>query len=131
MKELCTKNSRSNIQHATDTEELLRKELKHLKIILNVNNKLTLKYRPDKNAKLAGEVKGSLLYVYDSDQETALATLRHEILDYAISKAIEPYRKIVNKLIEILNEEAYERKEILIETLVSAIQLLSSVSETK
>lgn len=66
--------------------------------------------------KLSGEVKGEFIYVYDESEETALKTLKHEFLDYAISQVIEPYKEVTNKLISLMNEEAYRRKERLIET---------------
>jgi hypothetical protein len=94
----------------------LREELESLNH-LNIGPKLKLKHLPNKNTKLHGEVKGDYLLVYDEDEKSALATLRHEFLDYAISKTIEPYEKIANKLIELLNEEAYLKKERLVEAL--------------
>ena len=99
----------------------LVEELERLKATLNMGHELELKDLPNKNAKICGEVKGECLYVYDEDEKCALTTLRHEFLDYAICKAIEPYKKVVNKLIELLNEEAYARKERLVEVLASAI----------
>ena len=41
--------------------------------------------------------------------------LRHEFLDYCISRAIEPYRVVTNKLIKLINEDAYRRKERIVE----------------
>jgi hypothetical protein len=73
------------------------------------------------NSSLPGEVKGETIYVYDGDLNKALETLRHEFLDYAISQVIEPYKKIANQLIMLLNEEAYKRKEELIGKLVKII----------
>jgi hypothetical protein len=116
------------LQCATNTDKLLREELQRLKTVLNTGHELTSKYRPSTNAKLCGEVKGKCLYIYDEDQNSALATLRHEFLDYSISEAIEPYKKVANKLIELLNEEAYARKEKLVEVLVNAIQASACAS---
>jgi len=50
-----------------------------------------------------------------------LEILRHEFLDYEISRIIEPYREVTNKLISLINEDAYRRKERLIEALVKLI----------
>jgi hypothetical protein len=41
--------------------------------------------------------------------------LRHEFLDYAIGKVIEPYKEVTNKLIMLINEEACKRKEKFVE----------------
>lgn len=69
------------------------------------------------NLKLSGEVKGGTIYVYDEEERLALETLKHEFIDYAISNVIEPYKEVTNKLIMLINEEAYKRKEKLVETL--------------
>jgi hypothetical protein len=50
-----------------------------------------------------------------------LETLRHEFLDYAISRVIEPYKQVTNKLITLINEEAYKRKERLVESLCKLV----------
>lgn len=47
----------------------------------------------------------------------ALETLRHEFIDYAVSQIIEPYKQVANMLIAMINEDAYERKEKLVERL--------------
>ena len=51
------------------------------------------------------------------DLRKALETLWHEFLDYYISKTIEPYKEVTNKLIALINEEAYKRKEQVIEAI--------------
>ena len=50
-------------------------------------------------------------------EEEAVETLRHEFLDYCISKAIEPYKEVTNRLIRIMNENAYRKKEGIVEAL--------------
>jgi len=62
-------------------------------------------------------VEDTVIYIYELDCTKALDTLRHEFLDYSISKTIEPYQKIANILIALINDEAYQRKEKLVEAL--------------
>jgi len=69
------------------------------------------------NKNVSGEVKGTFIYVYDQDEEVALATLKHEFIDFAVSKVVEPYKEVTNKLISLLNEDVYRRKEKLVEAL--------------
>jgi hypothetical protein len=38
-----------------------------------------------------------------------------------VSQAIEPYRSITNKFIQLLNEVAYEKKEKVVEALVKLL----------
>jgi len=46
--------------------------------------------------------------------------LRHEVIDYIISKVIGHF---ANKLVELMNQEAYKRKEQVIETSKKLIEL--------
>ncbi len=79
---------------------------------------LKLVWAPDPRGALSGEVKGSTIFVYESDEEEEAAeTLRHEFLDHCVSQAIDPYRKVTNIMIKLLNDNAYKRKEQIVEAL--------------
>jgi hypothetical protein len=80
-----------------------------------------MKWIPRNNGPLAGEVKGKCIFLYDEDIDTAFETLKHEFLDYAVSEVIEPYMRMTNRVITLLNERAYEQKESLIEDLMRVI----------
>ena len=43
--------------------------------------------------------------------------MRHEFLDHCVSQAIDPYRKVTNNMIKLLNDNAYKRKEQIVEAL--------------
>ncbi|MCJ7633361.1 hypothetical protein MUP77_13360 [Candidatus Bathyarchaeota archaeon] len=45
-------------------------------------------------------------------------TIRHEFLDFLVSQSIMPYKKLVNVLIGMLNEESFEKKERIIKALI-------------
>ncbi|MFQ5870839.1 MAG: hypothetical protein ACE5IB_01600 [Candidatus Geothermarchaeales archaeon] len=47
--------------------------------------------------------------------------MKHEFLDYAISQVIVPYREMTNKLISLINEDAYRKKESLVEALCQLV----------
>ena len=100
-----------------DIADFLRRELKHLKQIFGRGYELEVIWAPNENSNLSGEVKGTRLYIYEPDREKALQTLVHEFLDYLISRIIEPYRDVTNKLISLINEYAYQRKDIKAPTL--------------
>ncbi|MEM3368493.1 MAG: hypothetical protein QW193_01180 [Nitrososphaerales archaeon] len=100
-----------------DIQRKLENELERLKRILQMGYELKVRWIPNGNDKLSGEVKGDFIYIYDDNEELAINTLKHEFLDYAISQVIEPYRQVTNKLISLINEEAYRRKEKLIEAI--------------
>jgi len=90
---------------------------------LNLGHELGLKWLPGHarrfiGKQLSGEVLDGTICIYDEDEGRALSTLRHEFFDYAVCQVIEPYKSIANKLISAMNEEAYRKKERLIERLL-------------
>jgi hypothetical protein len=93
------------------TQEVLEDELERLKQIMKQGYELTVHWIPKNDSKISGEVIGDQIYIYDTKLEVAMETLKHEFMDYYISKVIEPYKEVTNKLIEMINEQAYQRKE--------------------
>jgi hypothetical protein len=105
----------------------LESELGRLKASLGLGQELGVEWLPgrvkhSRGGQLSGEVVGGAIHVYEEDRAAALATLRHEFLDYAVSRAIEPYRRVANALISMINEDAYRRKEKLVEALSQLIK---------
>jgi hypothetical protein len=100
----------------------LSKELERLKRKLGLGYELTVKWLPRRKIEICGEIKGDVILIYEEDEAKAIETVKHEFLDYLISKAIAPYQKITNKLIGLINDEAYLRKEKLVEVLAVLIQ---------
>lgn len=109
------KQRTSNGFSRTSFQGILEKELERLKRTLKFGYELKVIWIPNGSSSLSGEVKGETIYVYDDKK--ALETLRHEFLDYAVSQAIEPYSQVTNKLVQLVNELAYRRKERLVEVL--------------
>ena len=99
----------------TSGHELLGQELERLKRILNVGHDLKVRWVPNRDESISGEVSETVIYLYDDNEEIALETLRHEFIDWAVSKVIEPYMEVTNRLISFLNERAYRQKEDLVE----------------
>ncbi|MEM2914591.1 MAG: hypothetical protein QXH91_04235 [Candidatus Bathyarchaeia archaeon] len=100
-----------------DIQKKLENELERLKRILQMGYELKVRWIPNGSDKLSGEVKGDFIYIYDEDEEVAINTLKHEFLDYAISQVIEPYKQVTNRLIGLINEDNYKKKEKLVEKL--------------
>lgn len=99
----------------------LEKELERLKAKLHTGYELTVKWKPGENEKLSGEVKSSMIMIYETGEAEAIDTLRHEFFDYAVSQVIEPYKSITNKLIVLINDDVYGRKEKLVEAMKSLL----------
>ena len=100
----------------------LESELERFKLALNLGHELRVEWLPGQvrhfhGKQLSGEVLDGTIHIYERDEEKALSTLRHEFLDHVVCQVIEPYKSIANKLISAMNEEAYRKKEKLIERL--------------
>ena len=104
-----------------DIQKRLEEELEWLKRTLRLGYELKVLWTPNSNKGLSGEIKGDFIYIYDEDEELALETLKHEFIDYAISKIVEPYKEVTNKLISLINEQVYYKKEKLVEALSTLI----------
>ncbi len=54
----------------------------------------------------SGEVIGTTIRIYETDQEKALDTLRHEFIEYILTRdLVAPYKRLMNKLISLFEEE--------------------------
>jgi len=95
----------------------LREELERLKRLSGLGLDLNLVWAPDSGSALSGKVKGGTIYIYEKGEGKAMDTLRHEFLDFCVSQAIDPYRRVTNTLIKLLNDDAYKRKEQIVEAL--------------
>jgi hypothetical protein len=100
-----------------EVQTKLEAELERLMKILRLGYELRVFWVPDSNSKCSGEVRGTCIYLYNEDENDALETLKHEFIDWAISNAIEPYKEVTNRLIAMINEDAYTRKEKLVNAL--------------
>ena len=99
------------------TQSLLEKELEVLKGKLSLSDKLRVVWVPDQSNNLSGEIKGLTVFIYEPTTDQASLTLVHELVDYCVSQAIEPYKEVANILIKFINREAYKKKEKIVETI--------------
>jgi len=99
------------------TDIRLREELERLKSLSGLGLDLGLVWAPNSGGALSGEVKDDTIYIYEEGEGKAFRVLRHEFLDHCLSQAIDPYRRVTNSLIKLVNEDAYNRKERIVEGL--------------
>ena len=104
-------------------QKRLERELKNLKTTFGLDPLLKVTWMPSSDGSLSGEVKGKSIRIYEMEEEKALQTLRHEVIDYLICDVIKPYKKVTNGLIKVINEEAYQRKERFIEVLLKEMKM--------
>ena len=100
-------------------DDELDAELKRLKQLTRLGPHLELRWHTDDDSDRHGEVKGSLILIYDCVEEEALRTLRHEFLDHLISREIiEPLVRQINMQKRLIESLIYGRKEVIIERFV-------------
>jgi hypothetical protein len=102
-------------------QQSLEQVLRRLQTQLGLSLNLDVQWQPNSDGDLCGEIKNGTIFVYEITKDKAIATLIHEVVDFCISEAIEPYRKVTNMLIQILNTEAYRRKERIVDALIKLI----------
>lgn len=95
------------------TQEKLEEELKRLKVKIGLAVHLRVVCSSKAYSNLCGEVKRNDLIIYEESLDKTLSILRHEFLDYCISQVIESYKEVTNKLIRMINDDAYRRKKII------------------
>ena len=92
----------------------LEEELGRLKVESGLGFELSVKWIPNPDSDRHGEVKGTIIYIYDCE-ERALLTLKHEFLEYNITKeVIDPLVKIINIQKCIIDDLISSRKERLV-----------------
>ena len=104
----------------------LKAEMKRLSRLLGLGHDLKIEWLPDHVKQscgklLSGEVLGDVVYIYDAKIEEALKTLKHELIDLAISEVVNCYREVCNILIKKINDDAYKKKEKLVKVLTRLI----------
>jgi hypothetical protein len=88
-------------------------------------------WKPGCSSSKRGEVlpESHLILVYDEEPERASETLLHEILEIKIRGVTQPYRSLVNVLLEWADKVAYSEKERAIDSLLPL--LLTGEAEPK
>ncbi|MEM4497692.1 MAG: hypothetical protein QW692_02570 [Nitrososphaerota archaeon] len=104
-----------------DVQRALEEELERLKSRSGYHGDLKVSWIPKAESRLSGEVRGGVIYIYELEADKALETLRHEFVDFMVSRAIEPYREVANKLMELVNEMLYRRKEEVVKALLKLL----------
>ena len=96
-------------------EARLEEELGRLKAETGLGSELVVKWAPKPDSDRHGEVRGFTIYIYDESEDRAFLTLKHEFLDYHITKEIiDPLVKFINLEKRLIEDLVYDRKERLV-----------------
>ena len=109
-------------EEGQDVRVELERELRRLQSLWGLNSSLKVEWIPNGSREVHGEVGGSTIYIYDEGLEEAVRTLKHEFIDYCITReVVTPLVDLVNALIKSREIEVYRRKERLVELFSSLI----------
>jgi len=100
--------------------EMLRRLRVPLRVVLDPNPK----------SALSGEVNSNTIYIYECDPQKIRETFLHEVVDFYVSRAVEPYKNLLNTMVRAVNDDVYKRKEEAAEALRRIAEELVHESET-
>lgn len=111
----------SGLEDRREVEATLEAELEKLKKLLNYGDQLRVKWVPDENSKVLGEVKGDTILIYVEEKD-AVRSLRHEFLDHYVSEQIiNPLLKYINLQKCLIEDLVYDRKEKMVNKILDLI----------
>jgi len=104
--------------------QALKKELERLQCLICLGYEVTVRWQPGMvkhhDAKqLLEEVKGNTIFVYTENPEEAIGLVRHGFAEWILNQHTKPYRQLINKLISLFEEQQYEKKEKIVESLAN------------
>ncbi len=102
----------------------LVKELQRLQQITNIGHEVKLQWLPrevqfNNGKQLAEQVIGDTIFIYSNNPINALGLVRHGFMEWILNQYSWSYRQLINKLVTLFEEQHYERKEKLIESLMN------------
>jgi uncharacterized phage-like protein YoqJ len=101
---------------------LVQKQMQDCLNQLGIN--LVVLWIPNESKSIHGEIKGNVIFLYNSEKAEAWNTFTHEITEYKLQAVTRPYRILVNNLIEAVEKSIYAEKEQFIEFLPKMIEVI-------
>ena len=100
-------------------QRILERELARLERIIPCEEHLTVRWSPQHESKVSGEVLGNTILVYSETVQEAVETVRHEYLDCLLTREIiDPLIVMVNAFIKLKERDIYEEKERIVTCLL-------------
>ena len=111
-----------NIRKTKAQFALVQKQMQDCLNQLGIN--LVVLWTPNESKSVHGEIKGNVIFLYDSEKAEAWSTFTHEVTEYKLQAVTRPYRILVNNLIEAVEKSIYAEKEQFIEFLPKMIEVI-------
>ena len=112
----------SRTNHRQQVERKLNAEFNRINSIMGLDLNLKIIWTPRNDKEQLGEVRGSSIIIYEADEEETIKILRHEVIDYIVCEAIKPYQDMTNILIKKINEDAYQKKEKMVNAITQLLE---------
>lgn len=105
-------------------EELDLVEEEMNRTLSNLGIEHSVIWSPDPKSSNRGQIISSqrIIIIYDQDPAQAWDTLAHEVAEIKLSHLLDPYRGLVNKLLDFIEKEIYKNKERVIEELIPLLR---------
>ncbi len=111
-----------NIRKTKTQLALVQKQMQDCLNQLGIN--LVVLWKPDISKSVHGEIKGNVIFLYESMKAEAWSTLTHEVTEYKLQAVTRPYRILINNLIETVEKSIYAEKEQFIDFLPKMIEVI-------
>ncbi len=85
---------------------------------------LIVLWKPDTSKSVHGEIKGNVIFLFDSGKAEAWSTFTHVVTEYKLQAVTRACRILVNNLIEVVEKSIYAEKEQFIEFLPKMIEVI-------
>ena len=111
----------------SQAENKLREELERLKRKVGMGYEVQVRWLPGqvkhkKGRELEDEVVGNTIFVYAKDPERAIDLTAHGFTEWLLNQHSKPYRRLINKLIELFEDLQYEGKERLADAITKTLR---------
>ena len=83
-----------NLRNTKAQFALVQKQMQDCLSRLGVN--LNVMWQPDSSKSVHGEIKGNVIFLYDSNESEAWQTFTHEVTEYKLQNVTRPYRFLIN-----------------------------------
>ncbi|MHA1581997.1 MAG: hypothetical protein ACTSYM_05855 [Candidatus Baldrarchaeia archaeon] len=105
-----------------DLQKILDKTLLKLKSKVKEGLDLEVLWIPDKFNEKSGEIRDKVIYIYENDPVEAVRTLKHEFIEYLLNRYSSLHKKVINKLLELIEEVLYREKEKVIKNIIKLME---------
>ena len=114
-------------QVKTDSR-LLESELIRLQESIRMGFEVRVEWLPGKikhhnGKRLAEEAVGDTIFIYTCDTKEAVRLVAHGFGEWLLNKHSQPYREMINKLIELFELQQYQNKEKVVDVLTRLLEI--------